>query len=103
MTEKIIKVYDDNDLLLLQNFKDIPVSPCADCFDSESCCGCPKRTEWNILVKPYEAAGITYDLEALQRYDDLLLKLDNIKFELRQIRKQYEHAPEIYVLFRGAY
>lgn len=85
--ETKIIVTDEDKKLLSQS---LPKNPCKGCRDAGSCCGCPKETEYQSMIKPYKDAGI---LEYAIIIEDIRRMKGEIKILEMSIDKRYEEFP----------
>lgn len=85
--ETKIIVTDEDKKLLSQS---LPKDPCKGCRGIEHCCGCPKETEYQSMIKPYKDAGI---LEYAKIIEDIRRIKREIKMSEISIVKKYEELP----------
>lgn len=83
---KIIVTDEDKKLLS----RSLPDDPCKGCRDAGSCCGCPKETNYQAMIKPYKDAGI---LEYAKIIEDIRRMKGEIKILEMSIDKRYEEFP----------
>lgn len=75
MTENKVTTYTFtyDDYKLLHSI--LPTSPCKDCFEFQSCCGCPNGNKYCEIIKSYRNNGIFEIATALKTADDSLKDL----------------------------
>lgn len=83
---KIIVTVDDKYLLS----RSLPDDPCKGCRYAGYCCGCPRETNYQAMIKPYKDAGI---LEYAKIIEDIRRMKGEIKILEMSIDKRYEELP----------
>lgn len=83
---KLIITDEDKELLS----KSLPHDPCKRCQDAGYCCGCPKESNYQAMIKPYKDAGI---LEYAEIIEEIRRMTGEIKILETSIDKRYEELP----------